>query len=85
MLNIGSKNGRETAHSFDAAEQLTTAGSRSTGTDNVALQWESADHTDPASDAEHLPGAAGPGSTLPSSTPCSGAKPGLLLISESGT
>lgn len=50
-------------------EQLTRAGPLSTGTDNVAPQWGSADHIETASGAEHLPGAAGPGSTLPSSTP----------------
>lgn len=49
--------------------QLTTAGPRSSGTDSVAPRWGSADRTETASGAEHLPGAAVPGSTLPSSTP----------------
>lgn len=49
--------------------KLTRAGSLSTGTNNVALQWENAGHTVTASGEEHLPEAAGPGSTLPSSTP----------------
>lgn len=48
--------------------QLTTAGPRSSGTDSVAPRWGSADRTATASGAEHLPGAAEPGSTLPSST-----------------
>lgn len=48
--------------------RLTTAGPRSSGTDSVAPRWGSADRTATASGAEHLPGAAEPGSTLPSST-----------------
>lgn len=57
------------AHTQTAAKKLTRAGPLSTGTDNVAPQWGSAVHTGTASGARHLPGAAGPGSTLPSSTP----------------
>ena len=56
-------------HTHTHTEQLTRAGSLSTGTDNVAPRWGSADHTETASGAKHLPGAAGPESTLPSSTP----------------
>lgn len=48
--------------------RLTTAGPRSSGTDSVAPRWGSADRTATASGAEHLPAAAEPGSTLPSST-----------------
>lgn len=50
-------------------EKLTRADLLSTGTDNVAPQWGSADRTKTAFGVEHLLGAAEPGSTLPSLTP----------------
>lgn len=54
--------------------RLTTAGPRSSGTDSVAPRWGSADRTATASGAEHLPAAAEPGSTLPSSTAWGGSR-----------